>query len=161
MPKMHPHDLPVDLTTNALPTTDADLNTNAKLADDGPDRVLVVDDDVDAAEALRLLLSQDGYEVRVANDGAHALAAFASFKPHLAILDISMPDMTGYELAEKLKEQAGSHVTALVALTGYGTEQDRRRAIEAGFSRLLLKPLSYVTVAETVGDMLRRMPRAA
>lgn len=157
MPKMHPPDRSTDMTTTATPAPDA----SSKLAEDGPDRVLVVDDDVDAAEALRLLLSQDGYEVRVAHDGSGALDAFATFKPHLAILDISMPDMTGYELAEKLKEIAGSHVTGLVALTGFGTEQDRRRALEAGFSRLLLKPLSYVTVAETVGDMLRRMPRAA
>jgi DNA-binding response OmpR family regulator len=157
MPKMQPPEPSTIPTMNALPTDD----TVAVLASEGPDRVLVVDDDEDAAEALRLLLSQDGYEVRVAHDGVGALASFASFKPHLAILDISMPDMTGYELAEKLKEIAGSHVTGLVALTGFGTEQDRRRALEAGFSRLLLKPLSYVTVAETVGDMLRRMPRPA
>ena len=155
MPEMQPPDLPTTPTANSLPSDD----TTSAAAAEGPDRVLVVDDDEDAAEALRLLLTQDGYEVRVAHDGVGALSAFASFKPHLAILDISMPDMTGYELAEKLKEIAGSHVTGLVALTGFGTEQDRRRALEAGFSRLLLKPLSYVTVAETVGDMLRRMPR--
>ncbi|MDB6001027.1 MAG: hybrid sensor histidine kinase/response regulator [Rhizobacter sp.] len=128
---------------------------------DDRDRVLVVDDNADAAEALQLLLTQDGYDVAVAHGGVDALHTAGRFRPHLAILDLSMPDMSGYELAEKLKAHASSSQTALVALTGFGTEQDRLRAKEAGFTRLLLKPLSYVTIAETVGDVLRHMPRAA
>jgi signal transduction histidine kinase/ActR/RegA family two-component response regulator len=104
-------------------------------------RVLVVDDNRDAADTLALVLEAFGYEVRTAYDSVAALAALRAFAPDAAILDIGLPGMDGYALAGKFAEAPGNARPRLVALTGYGTQQDRDRALRAGFDEHLVKPV--------------------
>jgi len=104
-------------------------------------RVLVVDDNIDAAVMLRETLSELGHELQIAHDGPSALELAASFQPDIAVLDIGLPGMSGYELARKLREQRGSDQLRLIALTGYGQEADRARAREFGFDHHLIKPI--------------------
>jgi len=105
-------------------------------------RVLVVDDNVDAAQTLRELLVTLGHESAVAYDGVAALELAGSFKPDIAMLDIGLPVMDGYELARRLREQLGPEKPRLIAVTGYGQEADQARAREAGFSHYLVKPVA-------------------
>ncbi len=105
-------------------------------------RVLVVDDNVDGAETLGLLLSASGHEVRVFHDPVSALAGLQEFSPEVALLDIGLPVMDGYELAARVREQLGDeHPCILVALTGYGHDADRLRSRDAGFHAHLVKPV--------------------
>ncbi len=105
-------------------------------------RVLVVDDNADAAETLAALLQVRGYEVRVAGDGPAALAAAPQFRPEVVFLDIGLPGMDGYAVARSLRAAPGGAALRLVALTGYGQEDDRRRSAEAGFDEHLVKPVA-------------------
>jgi PAS domain S-box-containing protein len=105
-----------------------------------PRRVLVVDDNRDAADSLGLLLRTLGAEVRVAHGGAEALAAFDAHEPSIVVLDVGMPDMSGYDVAREIRSRPLPRRPHLVALTGWGQEDDRRRAREAGFDAHLVKP---------------------
>ena len=105
-------------------------------------RVLVVDDLPDARESLRLLLEIDGHEVAVAADGPEGMRKLESFRPQAAFIDIGLPGMNGYTLARELRAAAGKGIE-LIALTGYGGEEDRRAAREAGFDAHLTKPVSH------------------
>ena len=102
-------------------------------------RVLVVDDHADAADSLALLLQMQGHEVRVARNGPEAVAAVSADPPEVVLLDLGMPGMDGYEVARRLRADGGQGVF-LVALTGWGQEEDRRRTREAGFDHHLTKP---------------------
>ena len=104
-----------------------------------PRRVLVVDDNHDAADALRDLLRVVGHEVEVAYDGPEALAVAARFRPEVAVLDVGLPVMSGYELAKRLRERGDD--VRLLAVTGYGQEHDRESARQAGFERHFVKPV--------------------
>ncbi|MDI1447268.1 ATP-binding protein [Polyangium sp. 6x1] len=104
-------------------------------------RVLVVDDNRDAAQMLAEVLTSHGHEVELAHDGPQALAVAASFRPEVGILDIGLPVMDGYELALELRAAYGERIM-LVAVTGYGQEHDKRRAFDAGFSRHYVKPVA-------------------
>jgi two-component system, sensor histidine kinase len=104
-------------------------------------RILLADDNVDFANSLATLLVERGHEVRVARDGAEALRAAADFKPDFAFLDIGMPKVHGYEVARRLRGDPGTSDCVLVAVTGWGQEDDRQRAREAGFDRHLVKPV--------------------
>ena len=113
-------------------------------------RVLVVEDSVDSAETLALLLGRWGYDVRMAHDGASALKAARQFHPQIILLDIGLPDMDGYAVADRLRGEdlAGE---MLVALTGYGEAQDRARARQAGFDRHLTKPVDPDALQKLLG----------
>ncbi|MEP6802029.1 MAG: PAS domain S-box protein [Acidobacteriota bacterium] len=113
----------------------------APLADSRTLRILVVDDSVDSAEGLARLLEMTGHAVRTAYDGPAALEAALTFRPAVVVLDIGLPGMDGYEVARRLREQPEFKETLLVALTGYGHEEDRRRTAEAGFRHHLVKPV--------------------
>ena len=102
--------------------------------------ILVVDDNVDAAESLAMLLRMEGHDVRVAHDGPAALAAVEADRPDLVFLDIGMPVMNGYDVAQRLRQRPGLENLVLVAMTGWGQEEDRRRSQEAGFDHHLVKP---------------------
>ena len=104
-------------------------------------RVLVVDDNRDAAETLADTLDYFGYDARVAFDGPGALAAAPGFEPDLALLDIGLPLMDGYELADRLRSLPGLEDLRLVAVTGYGQSSDRRRSLDAGFDDHMVKPV--------------------
>jgi PAS domain S-box-containing protein len=103
-------------------------------------RILVVDDNRDAADSLGLLLRTLGAEVRVAHGGAEALAAFDAHQPSIVVLDVGMPHMSGYDVAREIRSRRLPRRPHLVALTGWGHEDDRRRAREAGFDHHLVKP---------------------
>ena len=103
-------------------------------------RVLVADDNRDAADSLQRILSLYGYEVQVAYDGTAAMKLGEAFRPRVAVLDIGMPGANGFEVARDIRDKRGSDIT-LIALTGWGQEGDRRRAMEAGFDYHLTKPV--------------------
>ena len=103
-------------------------------------RILVVDDNSDAADSLSMVLQFLGADVRVARDGPEALEAYQSYDPAVVLLDIGMPGMDGYEVARQIRIRYPERRTALVALTGWGQDNDRERAREAGFDRHLVKP---------------------
>jgi CheY-like chemotaxis protein len=107
----------------------------------GGRRVLVVDDNVDAADTLAMLLGLAGHDVHVAINGGEALASAARLRPELAFLDLGLPDIGGLELAGRIRALPGLGPVRLVALTGWGREEDRARAREAGFDAHLTKPV--------------------
>ena len=104
-------------------------------------RILLADDNVDFANSLGELLSARGHDVRIVHDGAEAIREAESFEPEVAIVDIGMPKVHGYDVARQLRAQPGTAGALLVAVTGWGQENDRRRAREAGFDRHLVKPV--------------------
>ena len=118
-------------------------------------RVLVADDNRDAADSLQRILALYGHDVRVAYDGASAVRMVEQFRPRVAILDIGMPGTDGYDVARAVRARPGERV-ALVALTGWGQETDRRRATEAGFDHHLTKPIDPDTLNRVLADVARK-----
>jgi CheY-like chemotaxis protein/two-component sensor histidine kinase len=104
-------------------------------------RILVVDDNRDSADSLAILLDLMGNEVATAYDGLEAIAVAESFRPDTILLDIGLPRLNGYETARRIREQPWSKGVVLIALTGWGQEEDRRRSREAGFDQHLVKPI--------------------
>jgi CheY-like chemotaxis protein len=115
-----------------------------------PLRVLVVDDNLDAAEMLAEWLGAVGHGVRVAADGPSALELAAEFKPEVALLDIGLPVMDGYEVARRLRDLPGGAAMRLIALTGYGQESDHERSRRAGFEDHLVKPVDLDAITSAV-----------
>jgi CheY-like chemotaxis protein len=105
--------------------------------------VLLVDDNRDSAESLAQLLRLFGHEIWQAYSGREALAAARSRHPDLVLLDIGMPDISGYEVARQIRAEPALAGATLVALTGYGAEEDRRRSFAAGFDAHLVKPIDF------------------
>ncbi|MGF6276217.1 PAS domain S-box-containing protein [Massilia sp. UYP11] len=120
-------------------------------------RILVVDDNVDAAEMLHALLEMSGHAVSVAHDGATALRRAAEVLPQIVFLDIGLPDMSGFEAAEAMRRIAGMEKASLVALTGWGAEQDRQRSSQAGFDHHLTKPADFGMVEHLIRDVAARV----
>jgi CheY-like chemotaxis protein len=116
-------------------------------------RLLVVDDNRDAAVSLSMLLRLQGHEVRVAHDGPTALKTAASFRPEMMFLDIGMPGMDGFEVARRVRTTPGLEATVLTALTGWGQKEDRRRTAEAGFNHHLVKPPDPEALAGVLADL--------
>jgi CheY-like chemotaxis protein len=115
-------------------------------------RILVVDDQPDVVELLCLQLERAGHTCIAAASGSEALALAAEHRPEVILLDIGLPDMSGYEVARALRARADGNSFYLAALTGYGTAEDRRRAFAAGFDRHLLKPAKSSEIAELLID---------
>ena len=115
-------------------------------------RILVVDDNVDSAEMLAAALSAKGYDTRVAHDAPVALHVAAAFRPAVALLDIGLPVMDGYELATHLRDIPGLNGMKLIALTGYGQESDRQKSREAGFHHHLVKPVDLVILESVLAE---------
>jgi PAS domain S-box-containing protein len=120
-----------------------------------PRRVLIVDDNVDAADSLAMLLSHAGHETQVAYSGREALERVECFEPQLALLDIGLPEMDGYELASRLRALPRLSRTRLIALTGYGQSEDRKRSQEAGFDDHLVKPVDLAALERALAGMER------
>jgi CheY-like chemotaxis protein len=116
-----------------------------------PRRILVADDNRDAAESLAMLLQIDGHELRVEYDGPGAIAAFAEFAPQVALLDIGMPGFNGYEVARKVRQREAGNSVVLIALTGWGQERDKDMALAAGFNHHFTKPID----PERIHEILR------
>lgn len=118
-------------------------------------RILVVDDNRDAADACASLLELSGHRVQAAYTGRHALELAETFRPHTLLLDIGLPDINGYELARKIRAAPWGQTITLIAVTGWGQEDDRRRAFEAGCDHHLTKPIA----PETVESLLQTQDR--
>lgn len=122
--------------------------------------ILVVDDNRDAAESLAELLQLSGHETRVAYDGLGAVAVAATFRPDLVLLDIGLPKMNGYEAAKEIRGLPGGSDTVLVALTGWGHQDDRQRSSQAGFDKHLVKPVHPDVLLKLINDIPARDARS-
>jgi CheY-like chemotaxis protein len=116
-------------------------------------RVLIVDDNEDAAAMMAEALTMRGHIICIAADGPAALTVATEFDPDLAVLDIGLPVMDGYELARRLQDTAGLSHVPLIAVTGYGQEQDRQRSAAAGFVAHLVKPVDITQLLELVATL--------
>jgi two-component system CheB/CheR fusion protein len=125
----------------------------------GPARILLVEDNVDAAEALAELLRLWGHEVEVAHDGAEAVQSAQDSRPDLVLLDIGLPGMDGYQVAGALRLLPELQDTLIVALTGYGQESDRQRSAQAGFDHHLIKPVDLEELRHLVSSGRQEMPK--
>jgi PAS domain S-box-containing protein len=128
---------------------------HAERAATGTCRILVAEDNEDAAEMMRVMLEVKGHDVRIASDGVEAVALAETFEPQIAFLDIGMPRMDGYEAARRIRERLQNRVT-LVALTGWGQDEDRVRSREAGFDHHLTKPPEPDQLDQLIVDCARR-----
>lgn len=131
--------LPRTLMVQATPPSAADSH-HGDLANN-PRRILVADDNRDSATTLGLLLEQSGHEVHLAHSGEQALELAKETRPDVGVFDIGMPDLSGYEVAERIRHEAWGREMTLIAVTGWGQESDRRRALAAGFNHHLTKPV--------------------
>jgi two-component system, sensor histidine kinase len=113
-----------------------------------PRHVLVVEDNPDARDTLRMLLELGGHRVETAADGAAALEKALALQPELALIDVGLPTVDGYEVARRIRASHGIRRPYLIALTGYGSPEDRARAVEAGFDRHVVKPVDPETLSE-------------
>lgn len=111
-----------------------------------PRRILVVDDNLDSAESLTLLLTLDGNDTHAVYDGPAGMEAAATFRPDVVLLDIGLPELNGYDVASRIRQQPWGKTMVLVALTGWGQEADRRRSREAGFDHHLTKPVDLLAL---------------
>jgi CheY-like chemotaxis protein/anti-sigma regulatory factor (Ser/Thr protein kinase) len=118
----------------------------------GARSVLLVEDNDDARQMLQAALALGGHEVRAAPDGESALALAAESSPDVALIDLGLPDISGYEVARRLRAAGGGRMT-LIALTGYGQAADRRRALEAGFDAHLTKPVTPERLQQAIGEL--------
>jgi len=116
-------------------------------------RILVADDFPESANALAKLLRSDGNEVQVAQDGLEALDTMAKFHPHVVVLDIAMPKLNGYDAARIIREQPWGKKIILIAMTGWGHQQDLRRAKEVGFDAHLTKPVKYEALLQALDQL--------
>ena len=117
----------------------------------GPRRILIADDNADSADSLGELLRILGHETRIAHDGLEALEAAAAFHPDVALLDIGMPRLNGYEVARRLRAAPRGGALLLVAITGWGQDEDRRRSKDAGFDGHLVKPVELKALQALLG----------
>jgi CheY-like chemotaxis protein len=118
-----------------------------------PLRILVVDDNVDAAESLSMLLELENHETRIAHTGESAIDVALEFAPHVAFVDIGLPGLNGYQVAQRLRSDANVHESLLlVALTGWGADEDRRNAQAAGFDMHLVKPVDFDKLKEVLAS---------
>ena len=118
-----------------------------------PRRILVVDDSRDAASGLASLLGLMGNDTRAAYGGVEALEVGAAFRPHVVVLDIGMPKLNGYEAARRIRQEPWGKDVVLVALTGWGQEEDRRRAREAGFQLHVVKPATPASIEKMLASL--------
>ena len=118
-------------------------------------RVLVVDDNVDSSESLAILLQYSGFAVRTCNDPQHVLASILEFRPHVGLLDIGLPGVSGYDLARAIRERTGGESIALIATTGFGRLEDRELAKAAGFDDFLVKPVNFDRLVDAINRLTR------
>ena len=149
------------IADSRLPTKVEEDNTDPNVAIENQEslRVLVVDDNVDAVTTLAMLVQAAGHDVRKAYHGSAVLEAALDYRPNLVLLDIGLPGLTGYEVAQQLRQRPALKNTVLVAMTGYGQESDRLRSLEAGFDYHLVKPAAFGKVLEILAIITERLLR--
>ncbi len=131
-------------------------NQGARRADGGALRVLIVEDNLDGRESLRDLLELKGYQVQVAENGTQGLAEAFAQTPDVALIDIGLPEIDGNEVARRIRATLETDRIALIAMTGYGQPEDRRRALEAGFDTYLVKPVDPADLDRLLMEVSRR-----
>jgi signal transduction histidine kinase len=137
-----------------IPSERPDIEATADVPVPGAGlKILVVDDSRDAADTFAILLELSGHHVQTAYTGQRGLELAETFRPHVLLLDIGIPDLDGYQLAKKIRASPWGRGTILIAVTGWGQEEDRRRAFEAGFNHHLTKPIA----AETVESLIQSL----
>lgn len=146
--------LPIQGSGSGVQGSGSEAPSPAVVASGRKMRILVVDDNADAAELLAMALEMDGHEVSTAHSGAAALDAIAAYRPDAVLLDIGMPGMDGYEVARRLRQEPALCQVTLVALTGYGQDEDRERTRSAGFDYHLVKPVDM----DALREVLRQVP---
>jgi len=138
----------LDMVNEGAPETPVALATSR--------RILVVDDNADAADALACVLEIEGHKVTVARDGPSALVAAESSRPDIVLLDIGLPRMDGYEVARRLRGMSSTATAMIVALTGYGQPGDVAACLNAGFDLHLVKPVDLDALVQLVANAPRR-----
>lgn len=138
---------------DAAPASDAAADRDQAAANLPPSRILVVDDNADAADALAFMLRAAGHEVNTANDGLEALSISPVFRPDIVLLDLGMPNLNGYATAHRIREQSWGRDVLLVALTGWGQPKDRDRTTRAGFNAHLVKPVGVEELFGTLAQL--------
>jgi CheY-like chemotaxis protein len=118
----------------------ASVLANHQAAQRASRRVLIIDDNVDAADSLAIILRHMGHQVHVAYDGRAALELSLRTRPEIVLLDIAMPEISGYEVAKQIRQYLGDRVR-IFAVTGYGQDDDRLKSVEAGIDQHLIKPI--------------------
>ncbi len=126
-----------------LPSTGGGRSNGAAKTPSSRRRILIVDDNRDSADSLAMLLNMLGHEVRTAYDGEDGLHVAEQFSPDIILLDIGLPRLSGLETARRLRDDLGLRGTLLIAMTGYGQDEDKRRSQEAGFNAHLVKPVDF------------------
>ena len=144
----------VRLPVSPLPPVDIASTHALEPAGANARRILVVDDNEDAAAIIATVLRSVGHDARIANDPSQALTLAEEFRPHIALLDIGLPVMDGYTLGHELRARLGPEAPLLVALTGYGRDQDKRRSEEAAFTLHLVKPIELDDLLSHVSDLV-------
>jgi signal transduction histidine kinase/ActR/RegA family two-component response regulator len=144
--------LPVDLTGRATEPASEDVLPCASASGL---RVLVVDDNRDAADSLGMILQIMGNDLRTAYDGLEAVAITEDFRPDVALVDIGLPNLNGYGVAHRIRERTWGKNILLIALTGWGQDDDRQRSKEAGFDSHLVKPVEFASVMKLLADLQR------
>jgi CheY-like chemotaxis protein len=119
-------------------------------------RILVVDDNVDIADSLTRILKMMGNEVRTAHDGLEGVAAAAAYRPDMILLDIGMPKLNGYDACQRIREQPWGKGIFIVAVTGWGQDEDKRRSQQAGFNRHLVKPVGPAELEKLLVELEAR-----
>jgi len=140
----------------ALAPGEARLAARESIGDPAPPvrrRILVVDDNADAAESLAMLLSLGGHDTRTAHDGETAIHEAADFRPDIVFLDIGMPTMDGHETARRMRAEPWGQSLVIVALTGWGQTDDRRRSKDAGFNHHLVTPADPAIVSQLIAAL--------
>jgi signal transduction histidine kinase/ActR/RegA family two-component response regulator len=140
-----------------LETADSNVISEAEvLVDRGtPRRVLVVDDSPDSRETMQMFLSLSGHTVELAEDGQQAVEKALLSHPEVAFVDIGLPKLNGYEVAKQIRKQPGGDRIVLIALSGYGAQEDKRKALEAGFDAHLTKPADLAAITKILNDLAR------
>jgi len=136
----------------------SEAQTYVKLQEQPVLRVLVVDDNVDAAKALAMLLGYFKCDVEVAFDGESALSAAEHAEPHVGILDLGLPRIDGFELARRIRRLPWGKRTMLIALSGWGQQEDRVRSREAGFDLHLVKPVDSQALLKILDTVRGQLP---
>jgi len=124
-------------------------------------RILVVDDNRDAAESLATLLKLSGHTVDIANDGLLALASAEKLQPDVIFMDIGMPRLNGFDAARRIRETAWGKSMTLVAISGWGQDSDRAKSKDAGFDIHLVKPVEFSALEQILGDVSARLQGAS
>ena len=117
-------------------------------------RILVVDDSVDSADSLSMLLQINGHDTRTAFDGVEAVECAGEFRPQVILLDIGLPRLNGYDACRQIREQPWGQDMTIIALTGWGQDEDKQRTLDAGFDGHIVKPVDQATLQTLLASLV-------